>query len=230
MTCPTTGWPQPYWQDTRPRRLGTSEVRPGWLKQLVAEEDEEGTAEADKDEDPTADGTTYPTAMSPLMLNRLRRRKRPPRWSDTLTKLIEAHWGDVDGATATVSARNIWRVIHSCDSAGKKHLRQRAKEDKRKAKAKAKKASSASSSSSSSQRRGDWLVVEAMERHRARRAATPQRQWATAQFDKLAGMAWRGMAFEDWEMIALSAITSRLVLWASKASSGGGTGRRSWAA
>ena len=77
-----------------PRFVPKSQPRAGWPKQLLAEEDEDGTANANKDEDPEADETTHPTAMSPLTLKRLRRRKGTPRWSHTLTKLIEAHWGD----------------------------------------------------------------------------------------------------------------------------------------
>ena len=64
-------------------------------------------------------------------------------------------------------------------------------------------------------RRGDWLVVEAMERHRARTAAAPQRQWASmAQFEKLAGMA---ETFGDWEVVALAAVSGGLLLRASEA-------------
>ena len=58
-------------------------------------------------------------------------------------------------------------------------------------------------------------MVEAMERHRARTAAAPQRQWASmAQFEKLAGMA---ETFGDWEVVALAAISGVLLLRASEA-------------
>ena len=58
-------------------------------------------------------------------------------------------------------------------------------------------------------------MVEAMERHRARTAAAPQRQWASmAQFEKLAGMA---ETFGDWEVVALAAVSGGLLLRASEA-------------
>ena len=64
-------------------------------------------------------------------------------------------------------------------------------------------------------RRGDQLVVEAMERHRVRTAAAPQRQWASmAQLEKLAGMA---ETFGDWELVAPAAISGSLLLRASEA-------------
>ena len=54
-----------------------------------------------------------------------------------------------------------------------------------------------------------------MERHRARTAAVPQRQWASmAQFEKLVGMAG---SFGDWEVVALAAISGGLLLRASEA-------------
>lgn len=64
-------------------------------------------------------------------------------------------------------------------------------------------------------RRGDWLVVEAMERHQAWTATALQRQWASmAQFENLAVMA---ESFGDWEVDALAAISGGLLLRASKA-------------
>ena len=58
-------------------------------------------------------------------------------------------------------------------------------------------------------------MVEAMERHRARTTAAPQRQWASmAQFGKLAGMV---ESFEDREVVALAAISGGLLLRASEA-------------
>ena len=67
-----------------PRFVPISEARLGWLKQLLAKEEEDDTADVEKDEDPEAEGTAKPTAISPLTLKRLRRRKAPPRWSDKL--------------------------------------------------------------------------------------------------------------------------------------------------
>ena len=150
----TQQWVIVSWAGPQTGFVPNSAARPTWVANLVDDKEEADADAEDKDEDSTATEATPATAMSPLTLKRLRKRKGAPRWSDKLAKLIQAHWGDVDGVGATVPASEIWQVILGCDSAGKKHLKERAKEDKRKAKAKEKKAKGRAAKEKKAQKKG----------------------------------------------------------------------------